>query len=174
MVQLSHPYMTIGKTIALNPVNHKGNQSWLFIGRTDVEAETPILWPPDMKNWPLGKDPDARKDRRQDEKGTTEDEMVGWHHWLDGYELEQAPGVGGDRQESLVCCSPWSQRDRTEQLNWTEMYQTNIPHSFLLFINWVSEALSYLSTAKHQVTQSLFTRHLLYARRWTRCWRYLF
>ena len=89
----------------IQPVNPKGNLSWLFIGSTDATAETPILWPPDEKNWLIGKDPDAGKDWRQ-EKGMTEDEMAGWHHWLDGHELEQSPGVG-DRQGSLVCCSPW-------------------------------------------------------------------
>ena len=105
----------------IQPVNPKGNQSWLFIGRTDVEAETPILWPPDIKNRLIGKDPDAGKDWRQEEKGTTEDETVGWHHRLDGREFEQAPGVG-DGQESLACCSPWSHKelDMTERLNWTE------------------------------------------------------
>ena len=72
----------------IQPVNPKGNQSWLFIGRTDVEAETPILWPPDAKNWLIGKDTDAGKDWRQEEKGMTEDEMVGWHHWCDGHEFE--------------------------------------------------------------------------------------
>ena len=96
----------------------KGNQSWIFIGRTD--AETPILWPPDAKNWLIGKDPDAGKDWRR-EKGTTEDEMVGWHHWLDGYEFEQALGVG-DGQGSLVCCSPWGRdwvgHDWVTELNW--------------------------------------------------------
>ena len=105
----------------IKPVNPKGNQSWIVIGKTDAEAETPILWPPDAKNWLLGKDPDARKDWRQEEKGTTEDEMVGWHHQLDGHESEQAPGVG-DGQGSLVCCSPWSHRvDTTEQLNWDKL-----------------------------------------------------
>ena len=89
----------------IKPVNPKGNQSWIFIGRTYAEAETPILWPPDVKNWLLGKDPDAGKDSRQEEKGT-EDEMVGWHHWLDGHEFVQAPVVG-DGQGSLVCCCPW-------------------------------------------------------------------
>ena len=77
----------------IKPVNSKGNQSWIFIGRNDSEAEASILWPPDANNWPTGKDPDAGKDWRQ-EKGTTEDEMVGWHHQLDGHEFEQAPGVG--------------------------------------------------------------------------------
>ena len=72
----------------IQPVHPKGNQSWMFIGRTDAEAETPILWPPDAKSWLIGKDPDAGKDRRWKEKGTTEDEMVGWHHQLNGHELE--------------------------------------------------------------------------------------
>ena len=89
----------------IKPVNPKGNLSWTFIGKTDTEAEAPILWPPDAKSWLIGKDPDAGKDRRQDEKWTTEDEMVGWYHWLDGHEFEQAPRVD-DGQESLVCRSP--------------------------------------------------------------------
>ena len=93
------------------PVHPKGNQSWIFIERTDVEAETPILCLPDVKNRLIGKDPDARKGWRREEKGTTEDEMVGWHHRLDGHEFEQAPGVG-DGQGSLVCCSPWGRRVR--------------------------------------------------------------
>ena len=78
----------------IQPVHPKGNQSWIFIGRADAEAETPILWPPDAKNWLVGKDPDAGKDWRQEEKGITEDEIVGWHYQLDGHESEQAPGVG--------------------------------------------------------------------------------
>ena len=73
---------------AIKPVNPKGNQSWIFIGRTDAEAKTPILWPPDVKNWLIWKDPDAEKNWRQEEKGTAEDEMVGWHHWLNGHEFE--------------------------------------------------------------------------------------
>ena len=90
----------------IKPVNPEGNQSWIFIGRTDAEAETPILWPPDAKNWLLGKDPDAGKDRRQGGKGTTENEMFGWHHWLNGHEFEQALR-DGEGQGSLKCCSPW-------------------------------------------------------------------
>ena len=86
------------------PVNPKGNQSWIFIGRTDAKAETPILWPPEAKNWLIWKDPDAGKDWRQEEKGTIENEMIGWHHQLNGYEFEQAP-AGGDGQGSLACCS---------------------------------------------------------------------
>ena len=106
----------------IKSVHPKGNQSWIFIGRTDAEAETPILWPPDAKNWLFGKDPDAGKDWRQEEKAMTEDETVVWHHWLDGHEFEQAPRVG-DEQGSLACCSPWGHKelDTTEQLNWTEL-----------------------------------------------------
>jgi len=103
----------------IQPVHRKGNQSWVFIGRTDAEAETPILWPPDVKNWLTGKDPDAGKDWRQEEKGTTEDEMVGWHHWLDGYEFEWTPGVGFG-QGGLACCSPGGLKESgmTERRNW--------------------------------------------------------
>ena len=103
----------------IQPVNPEGNQSWIFIARTDAEAETPILWPPGATNWLIWKDSDAGKDWRQ-EKGTAEDEMVGWHRWLDGHEFEQAPGVG-DGQGGLACCSPWDHKelDMTERLNWT-------------------------------------------------------
>ena len=101
-------------------VNPKGNQPWIFIGRTDAEAETPILWPPDGKKWLIGKDPDAGKDWRL-EKGMTEDDMVGWHHWVDGHEFEQALRVG-DGQGSLAWCSPWGHKelDTTEWLNWIQ------------------------------------------------------
>ena len=99
-------------------VSPKGNQSWIFIGRTDVEAEAPILWPPDAKSWLIGKDPDAGKDWGEEEKGTTEDGVVGWHYQLSGHEFEQVPG-DGEGQGSLVCCSPWGfkESDTTEQLN---------------------------------------------------------
>ena len=99
-------------------VNPKGNQSWIFIGRTDAEVEAPILWPPDAKNWLIGKDPDAGKDWRQEEKGMTEDELVGWHHRLNGHEFEQAPRVH-DGQGSLACWGPWGckELDTTERLN---------------------------------------------------------
>ena len=105
----------------IKPVNSKGNQSWIFTGRTDAEAEIPILWPPDMKNWLIGKDPDAEKDWGQEEMGMTEDEMAGWHHQLNGHEFEQALG-DGDGQGSLECCSPWGRKelDRTEWLNWAD------------------------------------------------------
>ena len=105
----------------IQPVHPKGNPPWILIERTDAEAETPILWPPDEKNWLTGKDPDAGKDWRQ-EKGVTEDEMVGWHHQLDGREFEWTPGVG-DGQGGLVCCDSWGRKksDMTERLNWTEL-----------------------------------------------------
>ena len=111
----------------IKPVNLKGYQSWIFIGRTDAEAEAPVLWPPDMKNWLIWKDPDAGKDWGQVDKGMTEDEMVGWdgrvkHHWHDGHEFEQTLGVG-DGQDILVCCTPWGSKESgtTEWLNQTEV-----------------------------------------------------
>ena len=91
----------------IKPVNPKGNQPWIIIGRTDAETKAPILWSPDEKSWLLGKDPDAGKDWRREEKGTAEDEMVGWHHWLNGYEFEQAL-EDSEGQGSLAWCSPWS------------------------------------------------------------------
>ena len=102
----------------IKPVNPQGNQYWIFIGRTDAETEATILWPPDVKSWLIWKDPDAGKDWRQEEKGTTEDEMVGWHHWVNGHEFEQALG-DGEEQGSLVFCSPWGckESDMTKQLN---------------------------------------------------------
>ena len=104
----------------IQPVHPKGNQSLIFIQRTDAEAETPIFWPPDAKNQLTGKDPDAGKDLRQEEKGMTRDEIVGWHHRLYGHEFEEVPGTG-DGQGSLVCCSPWDLKelDTSEWLNWT-------------------------------------------------------
>ena len=96
----------------------KGKKSWIFIGRTDVEAEAPIPWPPDAKSWLIEKDPDARKDWRQEEKGTIKDKMGGWHLWFNGHEFEQIPG-DCEGQGSLTCCSPWGHKksDMTEQLN---------------------------------------------------------
>ena len=101
----------------IKSVNPKGNQSWIFIGRTDAEAETLILRPPDAKSWLIRKGPDSGEDWRQEEKGMIEDEMVGWHHRLDGHEFEQAPGVD-EGQGNLECCSPWGckESDRTEWL----------------------------------------------------------
>ena len=105
----------------IQPVHPKGDQSWIFIGKTNADAETPILWPPDAKNWLIGKDPDAGKHWRQEEKGMTEDEMVGWHHWFKGHKFEQTLRVG-DGQGRLAFCSPWGRKESyiTEQLNWTD------------------------------------------------------
>ena len=106
----------------IQPVHPKGDQSWVFIGRTDAEAEAPILWPPDAKSWLIWKDHDAGKDWRQEEKVPTEDEMVGWHHWLNGHEFGWTLGIG-DGQGGLACCCSWDRKesDTTEWLNWTEL-----------------------------------------------------
>ena len=110
----------------IKPVHPEGHPSWLFIGRTDAEAETPILWPPHAKSWLTGKDPDAGKHWRREEKGMTKDEMVGWHHWLNGHEFQQGPGVG-DGHGSLVCCSPWGHKesDLTEWLSSSKQHSGN-------------------------------------------------
>ena len=110
---------SLGKEI--QAVHPKGDQSWVFIGRTDAKAETPILWPPHAKSWLIGKDSDAGRHWRQEEKGTTEDEMAGWYHQLDGHEFEWTLGVG-DGQGGLVCCDSWGlkESDTTEWLNWTD------------------------------------------------------
>ena len=106
----------------IQPVHSKGDQSWVFFGRTDAEAETPILRPPYAKSWLIGKDSDAGRDWGQEEKGMAEDEMAGWHHWLNGRESEWTPGVG-DGQGGVACCDSWGRKesDMTEQLNWTEL-----------------------------------------------------
>ena len=118
----------------IQPIHPKGDQSWVFIGRTDAEAETRILWPPHAKSWLIGKDSDAGRDWEQEEKGTTEDEMAGWHHRLDGRESQWTPGVG-DGQRGLACCSSWGCResDTTERLWvnsgslwWTEAWRAAI------------------------------------------------
>ena len=127
----------------IQPVHPKGNQSWIFIGRTDAEA--PILWPPDVKNWLIGKDAGAGKDWRQEEKGMTEDEMVGWCHWLNGHESEQAPGVG-EGQGSLVCCDPQGHKesDTTERLNnTTTARKASGSGSFSLLAIWTLTSSSH-------------------------------
>ena len=105
----------------IQPV-HSKDQPWVFFARNDAEAETPILWPPHVKNWLIGKDPDARRDWGQEEKGTTEDKMAEWHHWLDAHEFEWTLGVG-DGQGGLACCDSWGlkESDTSERLNWTEL-----------------------------------------------------
>ena len=102
----------------IQPVQPRGDQSWVFFERTDAKAETPIFWPPHAKSWLIGKDSDAGRDWGQEEKGTTEDEMTGWYHWLNGHEFEWTPGVG-DGQGGLACCDIWGQKelDRTERLS---------------------------------------------------------
>ena len=126
-------------------VHSKGDQSWVFIGRTDAEAETLILWAPDAKNGLIGKDPDAGKDWRQEEKGTTEDEMAGWHHRLDGHEFEWTLGVS-DGQGGLACCDSWGRKelDTTEQLNWTEL------KALTGHLIWNKTLTSWLSTKTHK------------------------
>ena len=118
----------------VKPVNPKGNQPWIFIGRNDAEAEAPVLWLPDAKSWFIGKDPDAGKDWRQKEKGVTEDEMVGSHHQLSGHDFEQTPG-DGEGERSLACCSPWDHKelDMTEWLNNNAWRKSLILPSFLKF-----------------------------------------
>ena len=132
----------------IQPVHPKGNRSWIFIGRTDAEVEALVLWPPDVNNWLIEKDSDAGKDWRQEEKGTIEDEMVGWYHRLNGNEFEQALGVG-DGQESLACCSPWGCRFGHDWA--TELTENNLLCPFGIFslkcvrkfylFNWFIESL---------------------------------
>ena len=118
----------------IQPVHSNGDQPWNFFGRTDAQAETPVLWPPHVKSWLIGKDSVAGRDWGQEEKGTTEDEMAGWHHWLDGRESEWTPGVG-DGQGGLACCDSWGRKesDTTERLNWTEL-------NFLTSRSWMGNS----------------------------------
>ena len=121
----------------IQPFHPKGNQSWIFIGRTDAEAETPVRWPPDAKNWLIWKDPDAGKDWRQEEKGMTLVEIVGWHHRLDGHEFEQTPGVSGG-QGSLACYSPWCVHKDLDTTGWVNSTETNSLFSFSIFKSLLS------------------------------------
>jgi len=123
----------------IQTVHPKGNQPWIFIGRTDAEAEAPILWPPDAKSLLVWKDPDAEKDWGQEERRVTEDEMVGWHHRLNGHGFQWTPWVG-DGQGVLVCCSPWGHKepDMTERLNWTEfIHRWNIQQNYERLISFI-------------------------------------
>ena len=107
----------------IQPVHSEGDQPWDFFGRTDAKAETPVLWPPHVKSWLIGKDPDAGRDKGKEEKGTTEDEIPGWYHWLDGHEFGWTLGVG-DGQEGLACCHSWGRKesDRTELNEWEDYF----------------------------------------------------
>jgi len=148
------------------PVHPTGDQSWVFIGRTDAEAETPVLWPSHVKSWLIGKDPDAGKDWRQEEKGTTEDEMAGWHHRLDGHEFEWTLGVG-DGQGGLACCDSWGckESDMTERLNWTELnwsacsLRLNFRSFPLCVYHWqlICHKIRPIPTIHHPVRQTLET-----------------
>ena len=137
----------------IQPVHPKGDQSWVFIERTEAEAETPILWPPDVKSWLIGKDPDAGKDWRQEEKRTTEDEMVGWHHRLHGHGFRWTPGVG-DGQGGLACCGSWGHKesDTTERLNWTEL---NWSEAFYIFFKFIFRFLGTLVSSSFEGVFSL-------------------
>ena len=110
------------ESLGLQGVHSEWDQPWDFFGRNDAEAETPVLWPPHAKSWLIGKESDAGRAWGQEEKGTTEDEMAGCHHWLDGCESEWTPGAG-DGQGGLACCDSWGgkESDTTEWLNWTEL-----------------------------------------------------
>ena len=137
----------------IQPINQKGNQSWIFIGRTDGEAETPILWPPDAKNWLIGKDPEAGKDWGQEEKGTTETEIVEWRHQLDEHEYEQAPGVS-DELGSLACWIHGVPKSQTRLSNWTDwIFLLNYSiMGFLVLMCWCSgeeSACQYRRCQKH-------------------------
>ena len=123
--------VVLGKTVEsplnckeIKPVNPKGNQSWIFIGRTDAEAEIPVLWPPHAKSWPIGKDSDAERDWGQEEKGTTEDEMAGWHHQLDGQEFERSLR-DSEGQGRLASCSPWGHKE-SDMIEWLNIHSKNI------------------------------------------------
>ena len=136
----------------IQPVHSKGDGSWVFIGRTDAKAETPVLWPPHAKSWLIAKDCDAGRDWGLEEKGTTEDEMAGWHHQLNGHEFDWTPGVG-DGQGGLVCCDSWGRKesDTTERLNWTDnvsgemmiaaIITLNVCYIFLVFFTWIPDII---------------------------------
>ena len=143
----------------IQPVHPKGDQSWVFIGRTDAEAETPILWPPDAKSWLIGKDPDAGKDWGQEEKGMREDEMVGWHHWLNGHGFGWTPAVGYG-QGGLACCGSWGHResDMTEWLKWTELnwIESFSCYNFLILIHMAVNLFAFRSLSLRPSLTILF------------------
>ena len=141
--------MVLEKTLAsplnckeIQPVHPKGDQSWVFIERTDADAETPIFWPPHAQSWLIWKDPDAGRDWGQEEKGTTEDETAGWHHWLDGHEFGWTLEVG-DGQGGWACCDSWGRKesDTTEWLNWTEEVLSQSTYALFCISLWLSYIL---------------------------------
>ena len=127
----------------IQPVHSEGSQPWDFFGRNDAKAETPVLWPPLVKSWLTGKDSDAGRDWGQEEKGTTKDEMAGWHHQLDGREFEWTLG-DGDGQGGLACCDSWGRResDTTERLNWTEVNVLISLHTYFVLSSWKLNIIS--------------------------------
>ena len=144
----------------IKPVHPKGNQAWIVIGRTDVEAETPILWPPDVKNWLIENDFDAGQDWRKEEKGTTENEMVGWHHWLNGHEFEWTLAVGNG-QGSLACWSPWGCRVRHDwvtELNSSTGSMIKLKFKVQLFPNILVSSPAHFLLIQCQI-HVYFTRH---------------
>ena len=159
----------------IQPVHSKGDQFWVFIGRTDAEAETPVLWPHHMKSWLIGKEPDAGRDWMQEVKGTTEDEMAGGHHQLNAHEFGWTLGVG-DGQGGLACCDSWGHKesDMTEQLNWTEHMSISITLVFLLPCLWFvllspfyiqgNQSLSSVQFSRWVVSNSLWPHESQHAR----------
>ena len=142
----------------IQPVHPKGDQSWVFFGRNNAKAETPVLWPPHAKSWLIGKDPDSGRGWGQEEKGMTEDEMAGWHHWLDGRESEWTPGVG-DGQGGPACYSSWVRKesDTTEQLNWTELMLGLLSGRFLTW--WHRAPLAtFRLTGREEIKSASFLR----------------
>ena len=138
----------------IQPVHSEGDQPWVFFGRSDAKAETPILWPPHAKSWLIGKDSDAGRDWGQEKKGMTEDEMAGWHHWLDGHEFEWIPAVD-DGQGGLVCFDSWGRKesDMTEQLKWTELNWTEHPstENYKILLKEMKEDLNRWRERKHSL-----------------------
>ena len=142
---------SLGK-VYCQPVHSKGDQPWVFFGRDDAKAETPVFWPPHAKTWLIGKDSDAGRDWGQEEKGTTEDEMAGWHHQLSECEFEWTPG-GGNGQGGLACCDSWGRKesDTTERLNWTELKWTTALYKAACAMLWTHEpsVVMVISLPKH-------------------------
>ena len=139
----------------IQPVHPKGNQSWIFMGRTDAETETPVLWPPDVKNWLIEKDPDAEKDWRQEEKGTKEDGMTGCYHWINGHKFEQALGVG-EGKGSLDCCSPWD----CKESNMTKQLKFKRTDTFILFFQEKCISICLNLSLSSNKTSGFFTKLL--------------